>query len=60
LTKPVAFDTNHLVDAPATNTDLLAWFIDDERQECRVCRERAGVTIPHAVADFVPCLERIC
>jgi hypothetical protein len=39
------------VDA-ATNVDLLAWFSEDERQECSTCAERACVTLPNVVASF--------
>jgi hypothetical protein len=39
------------VNAP-TNVDLLAWFGEDERQECSTCAERARVTLPNAAASF--------
>jgi len=32
--------------------DLLAWFTEDERQDCTTCGERACVTLPDALASF--------
>jgi len=32
--------------------DLLAWFSEDEREECSTCGERTCVTLPHALASF--------
>jgi hypothetical protein len=32
--------------------DLLAWFSDDEREDCATCGERARVTLPDALASF--------
>jgi hypothetical protein len=40
------------VDTPGTNIDMLAWFSEDERQECSKCGERAVVTLPDALASF--------
>ena len=37
---------------PLTNRDLLAWFSDDEREDCDRCGERALVTLPDAFASF--------
>jgi hypothetical protein len=32
--------------------DLLAWFSDDEREDCSTCGERTCVTLPDALASF--------
>jgi len=32
--------------------DLLAWFSDDEREDCATCGERTCVTLPDALASF--------
>ena len=39
------------MDVP-TNVDLLAWFSEEERQECSTCAEQACVTLPNVVASF--------
>jgi hypothetical protein len=35
-----------------TTVDLLAWFSDDERDDCAKCGERTCVTLPDALASF--------
>jgi hypothetical protein len=55
LTELLAYDIDRLVSWPARNIDLLAWFSNDERQECWVCHQRASVTIAGALAAF--CLD---
>lgn len=32
--------------------DMLAWFTDEERNECGSCGERACVSLPGALASF--------
>ena len=40
------------VEAPGRNIDLLAWFSEDEREECSKCGEKAVVTVADALASF--------
>ena len=35
-----------------TNVDMLAWFSDSERDECRSCGERTSVSVEGARASF--------
>jgi len=35
-----------------SNTDMLAWFSDEEREACSECGERACVSPQRAVASF--------
>jgi hypothetical protein len=34
------------------NTDLLAWFTEEERQMCGACGQRARVTVDGALTSF--------
>lgn len=35
-----------------SNEDMLAWFSEDERDQCGSCGEKACVSVPHALASF--------
>ncbi len=37
---------------PRTNSDLLGWFSEEERQKCAHCGEQARVGLPDALATF--------
>lgn len=37
---------------PPPNTDMLAWFRDEERHVCDACHEKACVSLPGAIASF--------
>lgn len=37
---------------PLTNRDLLAWFSEDERNDCSHCGEHACVSLPNVPAHF--------
>jgi hypothetical protein len=40
-----------IVVAPS-NADMLAWFAEDERDDCGSCGQRSCVTVAGAVASF--------
>ena len=37
---------------PPSNTDMLAWFRDEERHVCDACNQKACVSLPGALASF--------
>jgi hypothetical protein len=41
-----------MLTQPLTNLDLLAWFSEEERNECSSCGRRACVTLPDVAARF--------